>query len=309
MKIEAMPDTNDQAVRHEDRLTRFLLPEAGVRGVRVHLDDTWRQIRTRSEYPDGIARLLGEATAAAALFTGHAKVDGRLSVQLRGQGALKTLFAECTAAGTLRGIAQFDEEAPAPEGLADLGPNPVLAITIENPSPRDRDPQRYQGLVPLTGADLRAAFEHYFQQSEQLPTRLLLAADGDRAAGLMLQKLPGDGGDEDGWTRATALFETLTEAELLALPGPTLLHRLFHEEAPEILAGRDLRFGCSCSRERVESMLQSLGREEAEAAVADGAARVRCEFCGQGYSFTPGEIEALFSEPPQTPVPAPERMQ
>ena len=309
MKIEAMPDTNDQAVRHEDRLTRFLLPEAGVRGVRVHLDDTWRQIRTRAEYPDGIARLLGEATAAAALFTGHAKVDGRLSVQLRGQGALKTLFAECTAAGTLRGIAQFDEEAPAPEGLADLGPNPVLAITIENPSPRDRDPQRYQGLVPLTGADLRAAFEHYFQQSEQLPTRLLLASDGDRAAGLMLQKLPGDGGDEDGWTRATALFETLTEAELLALPGPTLLHRLFHEEAPEILAGRDLRFGCSCSRERVESMLQSLGRDEAEAAVADGAARVRCEFCGQGYSFTPGEIEALFSDPPQTPVPAPERMQ
>jgi molecular chaperone Hsp33 len=309
MKIDAMPDTHDQAGQHEDRLTRFLLPEAGVRGVRVHLDDTWRQIRTRSEYPDGIARLLGEATAAAALFTGHAKVDGRLSVQLRGQGALKTLFAECTAAGTLRGIAQFDEEAPAPEGLADLGPNPVLAITIENPSPRDRDPQRYQGLVPLTGADLRAAFEHYFQQSEQLPTRLLLASDGDRAAGLMLQKLPGDGGDEDGWTRATALFETLTEAELLALPGPTLLHRLFHEEAPEVLAGRDLRFGCSCSRERVESMLQSLGRDEAEAAVADGAARVRCEFCGQGYSFTPGEIEALFSDPPQTPVPAPERMQ
>ena len=309
MKIDAMPDTNDQAVRHEDRLTRFLLPEAGVRGVRVHLDDTWRQIRTRAEYPDGIARLLGEATAAAALFTGHAKVDGRLSVQLRGQGALKTLFAECTAAGTLRGIAQFDEDAPAPEGLADLGPNPVLAITIENPSPRDRDPQRYQGLVPLTGNDLRAAFEHYFQQSEQLPTRLLLAADGDRAAGLMLQKLPGDGGDDDGWTRATALFETLTEAELLELPGPTLLHRLFHEEAPEILAGRELRFGCSCSRERVESMLQSLGREEAEAAVADGAARVRCEFCGQGYSFTPGEIEALFSDPPQTPVPAPERMQ
>ena len=125
----------------------------------------------------------------------------------------------------------------------------------------------------------------------------------------MLQKLPGDGGDDDGWTRATALFETLTEAELLALPGPTLLHRLFHEEAPEILAGRELRFGCSCSRERVESMLQSLGRDEAEAAVADGAARVRCEFCGQGYSFTPGEIEALFSDPPQTPVPAPERMQ
>ena len=301
-----MPDAS--ATGHDDRLTRFLLPEAGVRGVRVHLDDTWRQIRTRAEYPDGIARLLGEATAAAALFTGHAKVDGRLSVQLRGRGALRTLFAECTAAGTLRGIAQLDEDAPAPSSLADLGPNPILAITIENPSPHGRDPQRYQGLVPLEGGDLRTAFEHYFVQSEQLPTRLLLAADDTRAAGLMLQKLPGDGGDADGWTRACALFDTLTPGELLDLPRGTLVHRLFHEETPELLADKALRFGCSCSRERVEAMLQSLGQEEAEAAVADGTARVRCEFCGQGYDFSSADIAGLFT-PGSAPMPAPERMQ
>ena len=311
-----MTDTpaHDATARHEDRLTRFLLPDAGVRGVRVHLDETWRQILTRAEgseeaYPDGIARLLGEATVAAALFTGHAKVDGRLSVQLRGRGALRTLFAECTAAGTLRGIAQFEEDAPAPHGLADLGPDPILAITIENPSPRGREPQRYQGLVPLEGADLRSAFEHYFQQSEQLPTRLLLVADDHGAAGLMLQKLPGDAGDDDGWTRACALFDTLSGAELLALPGPTLLHRLFHEEAPELLGERELRFGCSCSRERVEAMLVSLGRDEAEAAVADGVASVRCEFCGQRYAFTADDIAGLFAPPPSAPVEAPERTQ
>ena len=232
-----------------------------MRGVRVHLDATWRQIRDRvatseqGPYPASIARLLGEATAAAALFTGHAKVDGRLSVQLRGHGALRTLFAECTAAGTLRGIAQFDDEQPAPQGLADLGPDPILAITIENPTPHGRDPQRYQGLVPLEGGTMRTAFEHYFLQSEQLPTRLLLAADDTSAAGLMLQKLPGDSGDADGWTRACALFDTLTAKELLELPRTTLLHRLFHEEAPELLADKPLRFGCSCSRERVEAML------------------------------------------------------
>ena len=313
MMIDAMPDALAADTSHRtdggDRLTRFLLPDAGVRGVRVHLDDTWRQIRSRAEYPDGIARLLGEATAAAALFTGHAKVDGRLSVQLRGQGALRTLFAECTAAGTLRGIAQFDEEAPPPTGLADLGSGPVLAITIENPTPHGRDPQRYQGLVPLEGPDLRSAFEHYFVQSEQLPTRLLLAADGERAAGLMLQKLPGDAGDADGWTRAGALFDTLCAQELLDLPAETLLHRLFHEESPELLADRTLQFGCSCSRGRVEAMLRSLGREEAEAAVADGAARVRCEFCGQRYEFTGPEVEELFAPPPSEPLPAPERMQ
>ena len=313
MMIDAMPDALAADTSHRtdggDRLTRFLLPDAGVRGVRVHLDDTWRQIRSRAEYPDGIARLLGEAIAAAALFTGHAKVDGRLSVQLRGQGALRTLFAECTAAGTLRGIAQFDEDAPPPTGLTDLGAGPVLAITIENPAPHGRDPQRYQGLVPLEGPDLRSAFEHYFVQSEQLPTRLLLAADGERAAGLMLQKLPGDAGDADGWTRAGALFDTLTARELLDLPAETLLHRLFHEESPELLADRSLQFGCSCSRGRVEAMLRSLGREEAEAAVADGAARVRCEFCGQRYEFTGPEVEELFAPPPSEPLPAPERMQ
>ncbi|WP_036172122.1 Hsp33 family molecular chaperone HslO [Noviluteimonas dokdonensis] len=305
-----MPDSPapHDAGGHDDRLSRFLLPEAGVRGVRVHLDDTWRQIRARAEYPDSIAHLLGEATAAAALFTGHAKVDGRLSVQLRGRGALRTLFAECTAAGTLRGIAQFDEEQPAPTGLSDLGPDPILAITIENPTPHGRDPQRYQGLVPMEGGDLKTAFEHYFVQSEQLPTRLMLAADGNSAAGLMLQKLPGDAGDADGWTRACALFDTLTSEELLTLPRTTLIHRLFHEEAPELLADKGLRFGCSCSRERVEAMLQSLGQEEAEAALADGTARVRCEFCGQGYSFTPEDIAALFA-PGSAPMPAPERMQ
>lgn len=298
----------DQHDDDSDTLTRFLLPHAGVRGIRVHLDDTWRQIRNRAEYPEPIAHLLGETCVAAALFTGHAKVDGRLSIQLRGNGPLRTLFAECTAAGTLRGIAQLAEDGPAPQALRDLGPDPILAITIENPSPHGRDPQRYQGLVALDADHLAGAFEGYFQQSEQLPTRLLLAADDQRAAGLMLQKLPGDEGDADGWTRAGALFDTLRPSELLDWPSPTLLHRLFHEDAPEIVARRPLRFGCSCSRERVEGMLQSLGQDEASAAVADGEAHVRCEFCGQGYTFSAGDIDRLF-ERPEGHAPAPERLQ
>ena len=291
-----------------DTLTRFLLSHAGVRGVHVHLDETWRQIRARAEYPERLAQMLGETCAAAALFTGHAKIDGRLSIQLRGHGALRTLFAECTAAGTLRGIAQFGEDEPPPQDLRDLGANPILAITIENPSPSGRDPQRYQGLVSLDADHLAGAFEGYFLQSEQLPTRLLLAANGERVAGLMLQKLPGDEGDADGWTRAGALFDTLTPAELLAWPTATLLYRLFHEDEPEVVAQRSLRFACSCSRERVEAMLQSLGEAEASAAVAGEQAEIRCEFCGQGYHFTADEVAALF-EIPLPHVPAPERLQ
>src|SRR5690606_13076460 len=140
------------------------------------------------------------------------------------------------------------------------------------------------------------------------PTRLLLAIGDDRACGLMLQKLPGDEGDDDGWNRAGALFDTLGEAELLATPTRALLHRLFHEESPQILTERPIRFGCSCSRERVAGMLQSLGQEEATAALADGVAEVRCEFCGQHYRFTPAEIGELFRLPP-VDVEAPNRLQ
>ncbi len=277
-----------------DSLTRFLLHDAGVRGVRVHLDATWQQIRQRDNYPIAVSELLGEAAVAAALFTGHAKIDGRLSVQLRGEGALRTLFAECTASGTLRGIAQVEEGGALPRDLRALGANAILAITIENPGAEGREPTRYQGMVALEADSLGGAFEAYFRQSEQLPTRLLLVAEGDRAAGLMLQKLPGDSGDEDGWNRAVALFETLSPEELLDWPTQTLLGRLFHEEAAEVLDVRPLRFACSCSRERVGAMLHSLGQDEAEAAAVDGVAHIRCEFCGEQYYFDADQIAELF---------------
>ena len=278
-------------------MTRFLLPTAGVRGVTVRLEETWQMVGGRADYPPSARELLGEASAAAVLFTGHTKVDGRLSIQLRSQGNLRSLFAECTAAGTVRGIAQLSTGCDAPRDLRDLGDDALLTITIENPGLDPREPQRYQSLVGLLASRLAEAFEDYFRQSEQLPTRLLLAADGDRACGLMLQKLPGDEGDDDGWSRAGALFDTLGETELLATPVPVLLHRLFHEESPQILTERAVRFGCSCSRERVESMLQSLGEEEATAALADGVAEVRCEFCGQEYRFSAPQIAELFSQP------------
>ncbi|MCY7312876.1 MAG: Hsp33 family molecular chaperone HslO [Pseudoxanthomonas sp.] len=277
-----------------DLQTRFILPAAGVRGVCVRLQDTWRDVLAHAHYPDNARNLLGQSCAAAALFTGHAKVNGRLSLQLRSRRALRTLFAECTAQGTLRGIAQLTDGQDAPLDLTRLGADSLLAITIENPGLDPREPQRYQSLVALESATLSAALEDYFQQSEQLPTRLLLAADGSRAAGLMLQKLPGDEGDRDGWALAGALFDTLGVDELLAAPSRTLLHRLFHQQALQILDERPLRFACSCSRARVTDMLSSLGPAEARAAAVTGEAEIHCEFCGQRYSFSLEEIEELF---------------
>ncbi len=300
-----------------DRLTRFLLEEAGVRGVHVRIDHTWAQIRARAEYPADVAELLGQAVAASALFTGHVKVDGRLSVHLRGSGSLRTLFAECTGAGTLRGIATLVEgDQPDERAIGSLGPDAVLAITIENPGVRGQEPARYQGLVGLeadvleSAGGLSSAFEGYFRQSEQLPTRLLLAAGDGRVAGLMLQKLPGDEGDLDGWERASALFETLAAPELLDTPVESLLHRLFHQDGVRLLGEKPLQFACSCSRERVSAMLESLGEAEARAAVEDnaGTAEIRCEFCGESYRYSAEEIASLFTGN-ATALDAPERLQ
>jgi molecular chaperone Hsp33 len=294
-----------------DRLTRFLLEQAGIRGVHVQLDDAWTEIRSRAEYPPDIAALLGEAVAASALFTGHAKVDGRLSIQLRGSGSLRTLFAECTGVGTVRAIATLADGAPPSSyTLSDLGPDAMLAITIENPGARGQDPSRYQGMVGLDASTLSEAFEGYFRQSEQLPTRLLLTANPRRVSGLMLQKLPGDTGDSDGWNRVCALFDTLTAAELLSTPAEALLYKLFHEDGVRVMAEKPLRFGCSCSRERVSAMLESLGEAEARAAAQDnaGTAEIHCEFCGETYRYSEGDISTLFASRPAQ-FEAPPRLQ
>ena len=294
----------------------FLLPDAGVRGAHVRLDAAWREIIARNDDPTAVRDLLGQAVAATALLTAHTKVDGRLSVQLRGHGALRSLFAECTAARTVRGLVRLDEDA-SPEAasaealdLSQLGRDAVMAITIENPTPSG-EPVRYQGLVPLESPTLAGAFEDYFRQSEQLPTRLLLAADGERATGLLLQKLPASQADDDGWNRIEQLFSTLDATELQSVDASTLLHRLFHQENLQELGQRDLQFGCSCSRERVAEVLRTLGREEALAAVAagsNGQAEIRCEFCGERYHFDAGQIEALFLTPSPNSY-APNRLQ
>lgn len=291
-----------------DKLTRFLLDRSGVRGVLVHLDEAWQAISTRVSYPPAVAERLGETCAAAALLTGHAKVDGRLSVQLRGTGALRTLFAECTAEGTVRGLGHFEEPLPEPLTPRAFGPGSVLAITIESQPPGALEMLRYQGLVGLDADTLSEAFEGYFAQSEQLPTRVLLAADERRAAAIMLQQLPKGHGDADGWTRASALFDTLGPHELLGLHTRTLLQRLFHEDGVRLLGDRPLAFGCSCSRERVAEVLKTLGPEETLSTARDGVTEVHCDFCGQGYTFAEAELTDLFGSA-EPNAPGSERLQ
>lgn len=287
-------DASSPADLDRDTLSLFLLERSGVRGALVRLDEAWQAIIARNAYPPAVAARLGETCAAAALFTGHAKVDGRLSVQLRGTGALRTLFAECTAAGTVRGIALYEEPLPDPLTPRAFGPGSVLAITIESQPPGAQEMVRYQGMVGLDADSLSEAFEAYFAQSEQLPTRVMLVADERRAAALMIQQLPEGHRDADGFARASALFDTLAPHELLGLHRQTLLYNLFHEDEVRLVGERPLAFGCSCSRERVADVLRSLDLDETLAAARDGVTEVHCDFCGQGYRFEDSEVRALL---------------
>ncbi|WP_426662553.1 Hsp33 family molecular chaperone HslO [Rhodanobacter aciditrophus] len=287
-----------ETVLVEDVLHRFLLERAGVRGALVRLGPAWREVAGRADYPVDVRGLLGEALAASALLTANIKLDGELSVQLKSAGALRLLFAECTDQGRLRGLARWEPPLPQPLSL-DALPQAVMAITIGNVE-RGR---RYQGLVELRAASLAGVLENYFAQSEQLPARLVLAADGEHAVGLMLQKLPDEGGhgaaqDEDAWTRVMHLTATLGAAEMLATTPEQLLYRLYHEESVRLFGPRPLAFGCSCSRERVAAMLRSLGRDEVEATLdaQDGRIEVSCEFCAQRYAFDRVDAELLLRD-------------
>lgn len=277
-----------------DLLQKFILERAGVRGVLVQLDQAWAQARASADYPPHVANLLGRSLVAAALLTGTIKFRGRLSIQLRSEGALKLLFTECTDAGSLRGLARWDETTDIPATLPD---GALLAITIEQ---ADSD-MRQQGLIEAKGGDLEASFEQYFEQSEQLPTRIVLVERDGRCAGLLLQPLASEGGtvhrrDEDGWNRINHLLSTLTSEELALLAPEQILLRLFHEEQVRVFEPQALEFSCTCSRDRVANMLRSLGRDEVDATVlAEGAVSVTCEFCNSVYRFDPIDVAELFA--------------
>ncbi|WP_275288738.1 Hsp33 family molecular chaperone HslO [Halomonas elongata] len=285
-----------------DQIQRFLFDNTNVRGEVVSLEQAHAEVLERHDYPPAVTRQLGELLAAVALLTETVKLDGTMSIEVRGKGALSLLMAESNPGGELRAIAQLDENAAIPDddaGFAELLGEGQITITLD-----PREGRRYQGIVTLEQDSLAGCLEDYFSRSEQLPTRLWLAADQQRCAGLLLQRLPDESldQDEDAWERMVHLAATLTADELLSLEQHDLLHRLFHEEQVRVFDPKALYFGCSCSRERIAGALLSLGDEELRDILAEqGGIATQCHFCHTRYQFTVAEVEAMLDDPEGPP--------
>ncbi len=281
-----------------DSLLRFIFDETDVRGELVQLDSSYRDALTPHHYPPPVALLLGEFLAASALLSATLKFEGSLILQARSPGEVPLIMAEATSAGAVRGIARQAEQALSEDFQSLLGGG-QLAITIDPASG-----QRYQGIVPLEGVDLASGIERYFEQSEQLGTRLWLAADGRRAAGLLLQELPSRQGVDPErrqaqWQHLTTLGATVQADELLNLAPERVLHRLFHQDPLRLLRCDSLHFACSCSRARTEAVLTRLGRTELESILLEqGGVNVTCEFCNQVYEFSADDLRGLIGAGP-----------
>lgn len=277
-----------------------------VRGELIEISDAWQQVQSRRTYPAVVSAIMGEMMAAAALLSANLKFDGTIIMQIHGDGPVQLLVAECDAALRLRATAKLREDAELSEqaGLQELvnaNGEGRFAITLD---PTDKQPgqQAYQGIVALEGESVATVIENYMMRSEQLDTCLWLAADDKVARGLLLQKLPDDGGkitplvDTDVWNRTVTLASTLNQQELLGTDIMTLLQRLYWEETVRVFDPRHPTFHCGCSREKVGNMLKMLGREEIDSALADlGKLDINCDFCGQDYLFDPVDCMQLFS--------------
>ena len=316
-------------------LHKFLFEGLPVRGMLVRLTDSWQEVlrrhREAGSYPQAVSELLGEMSAAAVLMQGNIKFNGALVLQIFGDGPLKVAVAEVQPDFSLRATCTLVGEVTADASLSqmvNLHNQGRCAITLD---PKDRLPgqQPYQGVVPLFGdqgeklEQISEVLEHYMLQSEQLDTVLVLAADDQVAAGLLIQRLPVEGegnlagqsdseareaqlGQSEDFSRIAILAKSLKREELLTLDAETILHRLFWEEPLarfEPLVGETgPRFACSCSRERVGRMIRSLGTAEVESILAEqGQVEVGCDFCGAQYRFDPVDAAGLFTAPVNTP--------
>jgi len=293
-----------------DKTHRFLFENTDIRGQVVTLEQSYQQVLSQQNLPRCLQPLLGEFIAAVALLSETLKFEGILTLQIRGNGSVPLIMAEATDKGHVRGLMRVNQNLQTSDALPDealfdtstlcaLVGNGVLTMTVD-----PAQGNRYQGIVPLEGDTLADCLAHYFEQSEQIPTRLWLFTGEHRCGGLMLQSLPPQNikdpeQRQELWQTTSQLAQTLRQDELFELDHQTVLYRLFNEMECRLFPARDITFHCSCTRARSENAIQSLGYKEAcELLQEQEKIAIDCQFCGRHYSFDSKDIETLFGDQP-----------
>lgn len=283
-------------MEHSDISQRFVINHSGIRGQWTLLDNSFQEVLAKHDYPMEIQALLGEMMAAATLLIATLKFEGSMIIQARGEGPVSLATVECTHNHQLRAVARWQGQTQG-MNFTELLQKSTLAITIT-----PAKGERYQGVVPLEGANLSECLQLYFQMSEQLKTQIQLFHGNNRCGGLLLQVLPDSTDTQtdpelraNEWERVTALAATLTAEELLNLDCPTLLHRLFHEEEVALFPATQVRFECSCSRDKTADTLVQFGQHELEQLLKErGQVEVTCQYCNALYRFDSVDIAMLF---------------
>ena len=286
-----------------DLRQRFFIEDSPVRGEVVHLEEALQTILKQRDYVPAVQVLLGEMLCATALLASTLKIKGRISLQIQASGTFKWAMAECNHLGEVRALADYEQDprflsAEDSSTVLKSLVSPVLFINIE-----PEFGERYQGIVPLDKANLAECLMQYYGLSAQIPTRIVLASNAERAGGLLIQLLPRNSEeeqqrvDEDLWPRVTMLTETLKAEELTDLDVNEILYRLYNEEQVRLPEVEALRFGCTCSKERCANALMQIGvaavRETLE---HQNPITMDCQFCSTQYSFSAEEALGLFGE-------------
>ena len=300
--------TTEHNAPHTSYSRRFTLENLDIRGQVVRLDDAWRTLMQGRDYPGDVAQYFGELACVAVMVGTGLKHPGRVTLQIQGnaaaaqqtQRAARLAVVDCSHTLGLRGMvsspmakaAAVATENSISGGFTDWVGEGTLAMTVANSD----SGQMYQSIVPISGLSVAECFEHYFDQSEQLPTHLWLAATETGAGALMLQKLPGaDARDTDGWARVEMLASSVTPDELIGASADTLLAKLFAAEDVRLYAPQPVHSDCARDEQKVHNMLRALGREELEGTLAEyGEVIVKDDMSNQEYRFDAAAIAALF---------------
>ena len=291
-----------------DTLLRFIFKHTPMKGACVKLTTAWKSMRQYQKWPVCVTRLMGEMTAGSILLASSLKFEGSLIMQVQGDGPVRLAIVEVRNGLLVRATVKMNtneelSDSMDMKALLNAHGRGRCAIMLDPKDRREGEPL-YQGVVPLTGENIAQALMGYMEQSEQIHTKLWLAADENAVGGLMLQQMPDVGGkdenikdDEDSVNRIETLAATITDEELLGLSCQAVTHRLFWEEAPEYFEATEPKFACTCSREKVAAMIKNLGEVEALQIIKDeGKLEVTCDFCGRTEIFHAEDIVRLFDD-------------